>query len=189
MSELQFTCPVCIERFNRAAKEIRRQRKKNALYIPYCSLRCGGKNSHAHLRGHKGLRFQSGSAHHQKAIAAAITKNTRYGEEDRPFVEYLRRTRQRSYPFDLDLPFLKELWQQQGGRCAISNLPIELTGVARSKLNLASLDRKDSGKGYIKGNVQFVAYCINLAKNNLTDEDAHSLMRLICKNYLTASRE
>jgi len=43
-------------------------------------------------------------------------------------------------------------------------------------LTSASLDRIDSSKGYIQGNVQFVAYGINLAKNNFSDADVISFL-------------
>lgn len=35
----------------------------------------------------------------------------------------------------------------------------------------ASLDRIDSTKGYVKGNVQFVCRAINLAKSTFSDAD------------------
>ena len=35
----------------------------------------------------------------------------------------------------------------------------------------ASLDRIDSSKGYIDGNVEFVCYGINLAKNNFSKSE------------------
>lgn len=41
----------------------------------------------------------------------------------------------------------------------------------------ASVDRIDSSKGYIPGNIQFVSTCINYMKNTMSDSD----IRLMCK--------
>lgn len=41
----------------------------------------------------------------------------------------------------------------------------------------ASLDRIDSSKGYIEGNVEFVCSAINLAKNNFSKEAMVSFLQ------------
>lgn len=43
----------------------------------------------------------------------------------------------------------------------------------------ASLDRIDSSKGYIKGNVQFVATPINYLKGTMSDETTKAYLREI----------
>lgn len=45
--------------------------------------------------------------------------------------------------------YLRELYEKGEGKCAITGVKISGEG-----LNKASLDRIDSNKGYIKGNVQ-----------------------------------
>lgn len=67
--------------------------------------------------------------------------------------------------------FLKELYQRQEGKCAISG--IELTYIRRTRkkiLTNISLDRLDSSKPYSKDNVQLVCVGINLMKNNVDNE-------------------
>jgi hypothetical protein len=49
--------------------------------------------------------------------------------------------------------------------------------VPRRHPQLASLDRIDSSKGYIKGNIQFVSVIANYAKNEMT----HDEMLYFCK--------
>lgn len=41
----------------------------------------------------------------------------------------------------------------------------------RKESTLASLDRVDSSKGYVKGNVQVISYLANLMKSHATDEE------------------
>lgn len=45
------------------------------------------------------------------------------------------------------------------------------------------LDRIDNTKGYIVGNVQWVALGINYMKLSKTDEDVHKLLRLVLEYY------
>ena len=48
----------------------------------------------------------------------------------------------------------------------------------------ASLDRIDSNKGYIKGNVQFISTAINYMKNNMSNEDTVKLCKIIAKRVV-----
>lgn len=76
---------------------------------------------------------------------------------------------QRGIPdFSITSAQLKELWQKQEGRCAISGVILthHLDGSGHKEFN-ASIDRIDSQLGYVPGNVQLVAYRVNNLKGNL----------------------
>lgn len=67
--------------------------------------------------------------------------------------------RKKNYRFDITKKFIWELFLKQNRKCAISGVDITLPKrIADMKHGLmtASLDRIDSTKGYIKGNVQWV---------------------------------
>jgi hypothetical protein len=64
-----------------------------------------------------------------------------------------------------------ELWNNQKGKCALTNITLILRNDEKIKPNTASLDRIDSSIGYVKGNVQFVAYSINLAKVDFDNQE------------------
>lgn len=82
---------------------------------------------------------------------------------------------------NVDAEYLKDLWEAQAGRCALTNIPLMHGG---NNLNLkASLDRKDSSIGYVKGNVQFVSCAINYAKSSESDSVIHDLVRLLFEHY------
>lgn len=66
----------------------------------------------------------------------------------------------KSYQINLD--FLCSLYKKQGGKCAISNLQMDTKFKSPYAI---SIDRTDSEKGYVVGNVQLVCQAINLAKN------------------------
>lgn len=59
---------------------------------------------------------------------------------------------------------LWDLWLGQDGRCALTQLPLVFDKTC--KLTTASLDRKDSSKGYFVENVWFVHKHINIMKYN-----------------------
>jgi len=68
-------------------------------------------------------------------------------------------------PFDVTIEYVADLLDnKQAGLCAYTKLPISI----RSRT--ASLDRKDSSKGYIEGNVQWVHKDINMMKRHYTEE-------------------
>lgn len=60
------------------------------------------------------------------------------------------------------------LWDQQNGKCAISNMPMLYEF---NNPRSISVDRIDSKLGYIPGNVQLLCRWVNLAKNNFSNED------------------
>ena len=79
--------------------------------------------------------------------------------------------RRGGFDFDLTSEYLKELWEKQEGRCAISGVILthHTDGTGKKEFN-ASIDRIDSMQGYIPGNVQLVALRVNLLKNTLSTD-------------------
>ena len=84
------------------------------------------------------------------------------------WTEYLVKARHgaeaRGIKFDIDAAYIERLFEEQSGKCAISGLPLRAD---RVRLNpTASLDRRDSARGYQKGNVQWVHKVVNIMKLN-----------------------
>lgn len=95
----------------------------------------------------------------------------------------------RKLEFLLTVEYLDKIFKQQNERCALSGISISFNkpGYARNK-NLkgnVSLDRIDSSKGYVEGNVQWVDKNVNIAKQALTDEQFVEL----CKNVVKYQNE
>jgi hypothetical protein len=91
--------------------------------------------------------------------------------------------RNRNFKFLVSIQFLWELFVKQNQKCALTNLPISFSETSRSKSQTASLDRIDSTKGYIEGNVQWVHKDVNKMK---VDFDQHRFIE-ICN--LVASQQ
>jgi hypothetical protein len=93
--------------------------------------------------------------------------------------------RKRNIEFAVCGEYLHKLFENQGGLCALTGVPLE-AGV-RVKRGAAghghysragktrSLDRIDSSKGYVEGNVQWVHKDINVAKGVLSNDDFVSM--------------
>lgn len=78
--------------------------------------------------------------------------------------------RKRNLTFDVTIEFLWELFIKQNRQCALSGIPLQFRSrVAKSDGN-ASLDRIDSTKGYIEGNVQWVDKDINSIKSDYSQQ-------------------
>jgi len=83
-------------------------------------------------------------------------------------------------PPDFTISDAESLYLEQAGICALSGLTIRL----RPKNNFtASLDRKDSTKGYTKDNVQWVHKHVNILKSSLNIDTLIDFCRLIYKNF------
>ena len=56
--------------------------------------------------------------------------------------------------------------------------------IHNNPIYIASLDRIDSSKGYIIGNVQFISTSINYMKNTMSHNDTLLLCNLIAKHVV-----
>ena len=76
-------------------------------------------------------------------------------------------------PVEIDFDYLWNLWETQGGLCALSRLPMVHEF---NSLCSISVDRVDSAKGYVPGNVQLVCKWVNLAKQRHSNEEFLGLL-------------
>lgn len=82
----------------------------------------------------------------------------------------------------VDSDFMYELYHKQGGKCAVSGLPMETT---KGDIGILSIDQREPGKGYTAGNVQWVRWDVNRAKGELTMQQLVEMCRAIvrCNDY------
>ena len=83
--------------------------------------------------------------------------------------------------FDLTQDYLRQLWEQQKGHCFYSGLPI---GLERNgcQWELASLDRKTPGLGYVMNNVVWTTRLINTSKGQRTAEEFIAFCKKVAYN-------
>lgn len=82
----------------------------------------------------------------------------------------------RNLEFSIDKKYAWDLFVKQNRKCNLTGLDIFFSPKARkSSETTASLDRIDSSKGYIVGNVQWVHKQINIIKRDYDDDVFHDL--------------
>jgi len=166
-------CHTCEQNFTLCVGEVNRKNKLGTKF--YCSLSCAAKQPK-----------QNPSAYNKSEANKKHLKSICGNKKDSlsPFRELAKRARVRKHTCNITPDYLKGLWEEQGGKCAWTGLPLVLpltTGKEdKSNPNLvASLDRVDSSKGYVEGNCQFVCLSLNYAKNNNPDWVVLNLIQLI----------
>lgn len=70
-------------------------------------------------------------------------------------------------PSDLNRDYLYRLFKEQNGVCALSGVPMK---VEKRAVSCLSLDQICAGKGYVVGNVQWVAWAANRAKGDMDSD-------------------
>lgn len=80
---------------------------------------------------------------------------------------------ERNIEFSISIEYIWDLFIKQQRKCAISGIELEFRKYRHDKfknINAASLDRIDSSKGYIKGNVQWVHKDVNKMKQSFDNQ-------------------
>jgi len=109
-----------------------------------------------------------------------ISKNNVVGGHYFAGIRY--RARNKKLEFNLTKEYLTELFLSQNKLCAISQIPLVFKNVGENQtIQTASLDRIDSSKGYIEGNVQWVHKDINRMKSNFSYDKLVELCILVVK--------
>ena len=77
---------------------------------------------------------------------------------------------------------LEKQLKKQNYKCRFTGLPLSFASHKNPGSVKASIDRIDSSKGYIKGNIQWVAAITNLMKQSLSDAEFISWCKLISQH-------
>lgn len=170
MAKSIIVCEICNKEFERDIKEINRNTKIGRR--TYCSRSCSGIGNQWSLGTYHG----NGDLSHIPPEKLKTKKKDQYS----PFRKHLGSARKRDTEQNLTLEYLKELWELQNGTCPLTGWVLSLDRSA--KPNQASLDRIDSNKGYIQGNVRYVALIANLCKWSFTDEQVIDFCNSVVKH-------
>ncbi len=166
----KFFCFNCGKESEKALSELIRNeqlKRKN-----FCSRKCSGQNNLKNFGDKRNIGF---------------SKNPKKRDDFTPFRIHLRRAKKRFKEVDITLEYLKEIWDKQNGICPYTNIKLVMP-LNKQKNNVfytASLDRIDSSKGYIKGNIQFISTAINYMKAEATHEQTIEFINLIKDKTLT----
>ena len=162
------TCDNCGIKFEKPLSEL--TRNKNLGRKNFCSRTCVGKNNTKNFgdkRSDYDISQHSGNSRDEFTGLRAL----------------LRRIKSKYHNYDVDLIYLKELWDKQN-ICVYTGVELQLPkwkGV-NNPLYTASIDRVDSEKGYVRGNIQFISITSNHAKNSMSHQQMINFCNLIIEN-------
>ena len=160
-------CENCGVIFKKPSKEVNRSLKIGRKQ--YCSIACSKKIE----QNIKRLRAIAPIIN----VIYASNRKDEYSE----FRQHLLRAKRRNQITDITLQDLKDVWEEQNGICPYSKVRLKapLYYEKNDPIYTASLDRKDSNLGYIKGNIQFISIAMNLMKNSMTEEKVQELLLIL----------
>jgi hypothetical protein len=160
--------------FTKTLGEYNRKIKSNTPF--YCSRNCSARES---IKKSKKIIEWTNSEKNKNQIKQ---KSNNKKDEYSPFRELLRRTKYRNKINNLDIEYIKELWEMQNGNCAILGHPLILPSNTITNHNyLASIDRIDNSKGYTKDNIRIVSASINYVRNKFSDDHLFEFIKM-CAN-------
>ena len=83
---------------------------------------------------------------------------------------------------NVSIEYLREIWEKQEGICPYLGIKLTINTYGKIKkdpVTSASLDRIDSSKGYVKGNIQWISRSMNYLKNDMTEQQIQEVINLI----------
>lgn len=166
-------CANCKKTFEKVKSEVVRNAKKGRNN--YCSRECAVKGA---VKTRTGVK-RGIATDEQKNHLLEICGNRR--DEYTPYRYTFRTIKARYKEVDITIDDLIEVWKNQNGKCPYTGYDLILPENGNLKkidiFHRASLDRIDSSKGYVKGNIQFVSTPINYLKSDKTDEEVRKFLK------------
>jgi hypothetical protein len=172
-------CTYCGNEFQKLKSEYNRKIKNNTTNF-FCNLKCSG-----HYFDTKHLDK------YRKIYSKNIKNYSNNRLDEFSSIKYylnrcIYRSKKKGIKSDLTLEYLKDLWEKQNGICPYTGIKMELPRTTadedvKKTPTKASLDQIIPSKGYIKGNVEFVCYSINVAKNDFSKEEMIDFINKIKK--------
>ncbi len=167
MNYITIICECCGISKDIIKKEYNRKLKLGTKF--YCSLKCSAiSNKDSFAERTREYNKSPKNVEHLKKLNELNIAD--------PFKYFIKNCKRRTKKdFNISLEFLRSLWNKQKGLCALTGVKLEMPLGTSGFLNVkpfngASLDRIDSSKGYVEGNVQFICMGINFMKNEWPEE-------------------
>lgn len=180
---ITITCDQCGKEHLKPLSEYKRN--KELERHNFCSRSCAAKYNSSH-RSQKMIEYSNSEKNKQHLLKVNQSCNIYEKFPERRFSYFLRNCRKRFKECTITLNDLQEQWERQNGICPYSGISLVIPTYERNHNNLiysASVDRIDSSKGYIPGNIQFVSTCINYMKNMMSDKDTKYVCKRIAEHF------
>ena len=166
-------------------KPLETTRNGHKRYLCECSCGCEKQVLATHLVSGKirscgCLNKKTGSEHFNFDGYGEIHRSIYNAYKNSATNRYKHQTRKK-IPFEFSIEYLWGLFLDQDRKCNISGIEIYF-GQKNNSDKTASLDRIDSSKGYIEGNVQWVHKDVNMMKRTFDQDYFIDLCKKIAYN-------
>lgn len=111
----------------------------------------------------------------EKVGALLLHRRVRYRENPATFMLHGAKYRAKRYGLAFDLELLDVVIPKV---CPVLGIPLRL-GVGKPQDNSPTIDRLDSSKGYVKGNVAVISYRANRLKNDGTADEHERIAKWV----------
>lgn len=144
-------------------------------------------NKHYDYRDHHEARCRKCKTKQMQEVRKSYDDETRLEKTLRMrFYAARDRANKRGLKFELTTEFLKELWEKQDGKCAITKLPMTFINDEGRTYTNVSIDQIEPNGGYTKENVQLVCMAVNQLKSDFTMNEVLTICKSIVENYKKA---
>lgn len=92
------------------------------------------------------------------------------------------RAQKKGIPFSITKEDLKNLWDKQKGKCALSGLPMTYELRQGRIYSNVSIDQIEHSKGYTPDNIQLVCMAVNQLKSDFDMQTIYKICEAICRN-------
>lgn len=162
MNKVTLKCDVC--KLDKPIKDFPKKSVNKSLSYKKRNNRCKACNASLAREWRKNHTNYRGSG-----------KITSIPQEDRLLVSAISsrltdakmRSKKKNLPVDITRDYLYQLFKEQDRKCALTGVELRIEKKAFACL---SIDKIDSNLGYVKGNVQWVAWAANRAKGDMSLE-------------------
>jgi hypothetical protein len=189
VATISLACAQCGVEFQKARNEYNRQTKKGKDKF-FCTQSCS--TTFFNKVKVERLKTQGKDPFEQAKKNIEPFYGRGYRDELTPYRWFILRAKARGKRFsrkscEVTPEYLKDLFDRQDGKCPLTGwdmvLPESTSGwKSGNKPENASLDRVDNDKGYIEGNVRFVALIANMARQAYTDKQVIEFCKAVVNN-------
>ena len=162
----------------------RTSKSKGGVWRAICKcLNCGNPDFDANVQNMiRGSVTSCGCRkdHHMKMRGSSSPRYTGYKEISGSYWGKVKKgALRRSIQFSISLEYAWKLFKEQDRRCYLSGLPLRFR-TYKNRDQTASLDRIDSSKGYIQGNIAWAHKDVNVMKGLMNKDYFIGMCSRIC---------
>jgi hypothetical protein len=137
----------------------------NIAYV--CECKCGNRVRQ------QSSTITNGLSKHCRKCQSKLRRHSKDSLSNTYWNKVKKDAARRGLDFSITKEYAWSLLIEQNKKCALSGVDIGFAEIV-SEPNTASIDRIDSSKGYIKGNIQWVHKKVNFMKGPLTQDEFFS---------------